>query len=91
MRCVIDATNLTQRARRTLRHLAGDADRPVIAIVFDVSLERCLSQNDAREGRRVPDSVVHHHHAQMQEALAQLADEGYARVIVLHDADIKPD
>lgn len=42
---VVDATNLTEGARRSLRRLAQDDDRPVVAIAFDVSLERCLAQN----------------------------------------------
>jgi len=36
---VVDATNLTQRARRGLLRLASRAERPVVAIAFDFSLE----------------------------------------------------
>jgi len=85
---VIDATNLTQRARRGLLRLASRAERPVVAIVFDLSLERCLAQNAGRPERRVPDSVIERHHREMGSALAQLPSEGYAEIRVLRDFDM---
>jgi len=85
---VVDATNLTQRARRSLLRLASSAGRPAVAVVFDLSLERCLAQNAARPDRRVPDGVVRRHHREMRSALAQLPSEGYAEIHVLRDADI---
>lgn len=85
---VIDATNLTQRARRSLLRLAAAMGRPAVAIVFDLSLERCLAQNRARPDRLVPDDVVRRHHAELQRALEQLPTEGYAEVHLLQDADI---
>ena len=85
---VVDATNLTQRARRGLLRLASRAERPVVAIAFDFSLERCLAQNAARPERRVPDDVIQRHHREMRSALEQLASEGYAEIRVLRDSDI---
>ena len=88
---VVDATNLTERARRSLLRLAGRADRPVVAIAFDLSLERCLAQNAARHERRVPEDVVRRHQAQLQRALAQLPDEGYAMIEDITDEDMPSD
>ena len=85
---VVDATNLTERARHGLLRLAGKEGRPVVAIVFDLSLERCLTQNAARPGRRVPTEVVRRHRRELTAALARLPEEGYAALHVLHDEDL---
>jgi protein phosphatase len=88
---VIDATNLTQAARRSLLRLGSRASRPVVAVVFDISMERCLAQNGERLDRRVPDEVIRSHHRQMAAALGRLPAEGYAAIEVLQDADIETD
>lgn len=85
---VVDATNLTVAARRTLRRLAAAAGRPVVVIVFAVSLQRCLAQNAARAERRVPEGVVRRHHVQLAETLGVLQREGYHRIVRLDDEDI---
>lgn len=85
---VVDATNLTRGARRTLLRLAAQADRPTVAIVFDISLERCLQQNLERPDRSVPEAVIRRHRLALQDALGQLPTEGYARVVRLQDDDI---
>ncbi|MEX1297209.1 MAG: AAA family ATPase [Candidatus Limnocylindrales bacterium] len=86
---VVDATNLTEGARRSLLRLAARAERPAVAVAFAVSLERCLAQNAARPGRRVPDEVVRRHHRDMQRALEHLPREGFARVHILGDAEMR--
>lgn len=87
---VVDATNLTEGARRSLLRLGDKTGRPVAAVVFDLSLERCLAQNAARSGRQVPEEVVRRHHRALWSALARLPGEGYASVSVLRDEDIGP-
>jgi predicted kinase len=89
LRTVIDATNLTERARRSLLRLAGRARRPTVAVVFDVSLERCLQQNAARPDRRVPEAVVRRHQRELAHALTSLPDEGFTQVHVVHDQDTR--
>ena len=74
---VVDATNLTERARHGLLRVAGKEGRPVVAIVFDLSLERCLTQNAARPGRRVPTEVVRRHRFDQR-----LTPESYERAVV---------
>ncbi len=88
---VIDTTNLTEGARRSLLRLGHKAGRPVVAIAFDVSLERCLAQNAARPDRRVPEEVVRRHHREMGTALARLPSEGYAAVHRIRDGEMDPD
>jgi protein phosphatase len=80
---VIDATNLTARARLGVRDQARRAARPVVAVVFDAPLERCLAQNASRPGRHVPESVVRRHHAEMPQVRDQLPGEGYASIVVI--------
>ena len=82
---VIDATNLTERARRSLLRRADAAGRPAVAVVFDVTLERCLAQNEARPDRRVPADVVRRHHRELQQALQRLPAEGYAAIETITD------
>lgn len=85
---VVDATNLTEGARQALLRLASRADRPVAAVAFDVSLERCLAQNAGRPDRRVPPEVVRRHHREMQQALSKLPSEGYVVIEVVASEDI---
>jgi protein phosphatase len=73
---VVDATNLTDGARRPLLGLAARFERPVVAVVFDVPLEVCLARNAGRPGRSVPDAVVRQHHAQLPAAIAALRRAG---------------
>ena len=77
---VVDATNLSEGARRSLLRLAARAERPVVAVAFDVSLERCLAQNAGRPDRRVPEDVVRRQHRQMQQVLTRLPSEGYVAI-----------
>ena len=88
LRCVVDATNLTVAARRSLIRLAARAGRPTIAVVFDVSLQRCLRQNTARLDRQVSEAVIRRHHKQLQVAKGALPGEGYLRIVTLTDQDI---
>ena len=89
LRTVVDATNLTEGARRSLLRLARKAGRPAVAVAFDLALERCLAQNASRSDRRVPDEVVCRHHGQLAGALGRLAGEGYEAIHVLHDGDLR--
>ena len=82
---VVDATNLTERGRRPLLRLASNAARPAVAVVFDTTLERCLAQNAARPGRRVPEDVVRRHHRQLTGVQASLPNEGFWAIHVIRN------
>ena len=86
---VVDATSLTEGARRALLRLASHDGRPAVAVAFDVPLERCLTQNATRSTRRVPDEVVRRHHREMRRALPRLAAEGFAHVYVIEGAAVE--
>ncbi len=84
---VIDATNVLFSARQRFLTMAAPLDRAVVAIAFDLPLERCLAWNAARPGRSVPTSIVRRHWAFMQRALQHLPEEGFASIVVLRSAD----
>jgi protein phosphatase len=88
LRTIVDATNLTARSRRALVSLARRAGRPAVALLFDVSLERCLAQNASRAERRVPEEVVRQHHRQLAAARAELPREGFDAIGVVTAADL---
>jgi protein phosphatase len=88
LRTVVDATNLSISARRSLRRLASGAGRPTVAVAFDVSLRRCLAQNAARPGRSVPPAVVRRQHRALRPALALLPFEGFLAVHVIGEQDM---
>jgi predicted kinase len=88
---VVDATNLTAGARRTLLRLAAAAGRPAVAILFDVSLDTCLERNRSRPDRRVPEAVVRRQHDRLADARRRIGDEGYAAVRMLRDVDLRAD
>jgi predicted kinase len=80
---VIDATNVTHRARAALVALARSARRPVIAIVLDLSIEVCRKRNAARGDRTVGDGVLDRQLAELRRSLATpqgLAAEGFDAV-----------
>lgn len=88
LRTVVDATNLTVGARRSLLRRAAHAGRPAIAVVFDVSLERCLRQNATREDRSVPEAVIHQQHSALRNTVERLPAEGFVGIVQVRDADI---
>jgi protein phosphatase len=86
---VVDATNVTARARLALLARAQTAGVPAIAIVLDLPAAVVHARNASRAERVVPASVVERHVGQLQQALAgggtALANEGFADVIRFTD------
>ena len=83
---VIDATNVTLRAREPLLALAVGYGRPLVAIVFELSVAECLAWNARRPDRLVPEHVVRRQHAFFIRAVPHLAAEGF-RVERLRDPE----
>jgi protein phosphatase len=80
---VVDATNVSHRARGALVALARSAGRPVVAIVLDLSTEVCRKRNAARPDRTVGDAVLHRQLVELRRSLAAphgLAAEGFDAV-----------
>jgi predicted kinase len=80
---VVDATNVEAPARRALIARARLAGVPAIAIAFALPRDVVLARNAARPERVVDPSVVERHLDRVATALPSLADEGFARVVVL--------
>jgi protein phosphatase len=85
---VVDATNLTLGARRSIRAIARRHAIPIVAIVLDLPPREVRARNAAREGRLVPDAVVDRHLARLRAIVDtdELAAEGYARIELVHSA-----
>lgn len=77
---VADSTALDARTRRQLRKLARRYNRPIVLIVFDLGVRRCL-MNDAGRARRVGLSVIRSHRARLRQQMPQFKTEGYDQVI----------
>src|SRR5262249_45362154 len=85
---VIDATNVTSAARRSLLRRASGHGIPTIAIVLDLEPTLVQARNATRAGRIVPTGAVE----QQLEALArsrrrdELTTEGFTAVHVTRTA-----
>jgi protein phosphatase len=88
---VVDATNVTAAARRTIRRAAARHRVPVVAIVLDLPEDVVRERNAARSERVVPDDVVTRLLGQLAASMSgPLPAEGFARVFRLQDpADVE--
>ena len=79
---VVDATNVTSHARRSLLRRAAAHGVPAVAIVLDLPPELVQSRNALRSGRTVPAAAVSRQLAALVGALHrdELATEGYAAI-----------
>lgn len=77
---VIDATSIQAESRSSLIRLARGYSVPTVAIVFDHSLETCLSNNLRRSHRIVNEEAVRRQHAAMSGILDRLESEGHAAI-----------
>jgi protein phosphatase len=82
---VIDATNLQSRSRRPFLRMGKSLQIPVIAIVFNLTLETCLAHNLARDHRQVPPEVIEQQFIDLQSARLRLHREGYLRIYQLNE------
>lgn len=85
---VIDATNIHAHARRSNLELAQHAGVPAIAVVLDVSAERCLVNNARGSERVVPVHVVLEQRSQLEETISAIEQEGFAAVHRLDQSSI---
>lgn len=83
---VVDATNVTTFARRSLLRRAGRHGIPAVALVFDLDPLLVLTRNATRVGRIVPRAAVEQQLGDLARSLRRdLAAEGFAVVRVFHD------
>ena len=85
---VVDATNVTAHARRSLVRRAATVGVPAIAIVLDLKPALVLARNATRDGRIVPTEAVRHQLRELVHSMRRgLDDEGFAAVHVLRAAE----
>jgi len=79
---VVDATNVTSYARRSLLRRAAAHGIPSVAIVLDLPPELVLARNATRRGHIVPLAAVERQLADLDRSLrrGQLTTEGFAVV-----------
>lgn len=79
---VVDATNVTPYARRSVLRAAAATRTPVIAIVLDLDPALVIERNAHRAGRVVPEEAVRHQLAHLARAVAPgvLEAEGFVEV-----------
>ena len=84
---VVDATNLTVRARRAIVSRAAAAGIPAIAIVLDLPDAVVLARNAARGDRVVPEDVVRRHLGEVDRIVAngELGADGFGSIVRLTD------
>lgn len=87
---VVDATNVSRPARRTLVLIARATRRPAVAIVLDLPLAMALARNAERADRKVATEVVTRQSSELVRTAATdatLRDEGFTDVHRLRDPD----
>ncbi len=75
---VVDATNLSPRARKPFRQLARRHGRPTVAIVLDIDPRTAAQRNAARTERVVRNAVLEEQVRKLDMAIAALPAEAYA-------------
>jgi predicted kinase len=84
---VIDATNVTAYARRSLVRRAVAAGVPAVAVVLALEPALVLGRNAPRDGRIVPSEVVGRHIRDLERSLRRgLEPEGFTAIHVLRSA-----
>jgi protein phosphatase len=85
---VVDATNVTSYARRSLVRRAAAHRIPAVALVLDLAPALVLARNATRSGRIVPEAAVRRQIADMARSLRrdELHGDGFAVVHHLRSA-----
>lgn len=86
---VVDATNVTAFARRSVVRIAERHDVPAFAIVLDLPADVVLARNATRPGRTVPEAAVRRQLADLARSLrgGALDAEGFVAIYRLRSPD----
>jgi protein phosphatase len=86
---VVDATNVTSYARRSLVRRATDHGVPAVAIVLDLEPRLVLARNAARAAGIVPEAAVERQLADLERSLRRgsLEHDGFEAVHVLRSPE----
>jgi protein phosphatase len=85
---VVDATNVTSFARRSLTRRAAAHGIPAIAIVLDLRPTLVLARNASRSGRIVAEAAVRRQLTDLERSLRKeaLATDGFAAIHLVRTA-----
>ena len=85
---VVDATNVTPYARRSLIRRAAAKDIPAVAIVLALEPMTVRARNATRQGRIVPESAVSRQLDDLERSLLHdgLATDGFSAVHIVRSA-----
>jgi predicted kinase len=85
---VVDATNVTSFARRSLVRRAAAQGLPAVAIVLDLAPALVLARNAMRDGRIVPEDAVRRQLGELAASLrtGALDADGFAAVHLIRTA-----
>ena len=86
---VVDATNVTSFARRSLVRRAAASDVPAVAIVLDLPPALVLGRNATRLGRIVPEEAVRRQLGELARSLRRgdLEGDGFSAIHRLRTAE----
>jgi predicted kinase len=85
--CVVDSTALTFGARRSLLDLGRKYRVRTELFLFDVSLEKCLERDVARQ-RSVGRRSIEEQYRLFMRAKTSIPSEGFTQVVELHEEDL---
>lgn len=85
---VIDATNLSEAARRPLLEMARQTEIPAVAIVFNLSLAALHLNNQARTTRVVPNEAIEEQVLRLANAIPKLEKEGYVAIHLIDERSV---
>jgi protein phosphatase len=83
---VADSTALQVEARNRMLGLARRHNYYTCILVFDIPLEICILQDQARQ-RTVGEQVISYHANQLQQVLADIQGEGWHQMHILKNVD----
>ena len=84
---VVDATNVQERARKSLIELARSHYVMPVAIVFDLPESICQERNRLRADRDIGPHVIRNQRSEMRRSLSRLQSEGIRQVNVLRSPE----
>jgi len=84
---VADSTALGKPARSALRRIARENATPAILIVFNVSMQTCLTR-DGMRGRRVGRDVIARQIEKLQQAIIDTRTERFDAVYILDEKEM---
>jgi protein phosphatase len=84
---VVDATNVQRKARRALLRVAQQHEVSAAAIALNLSEAICYAHNQQRPNRQVALAIVQRQIQQLQQSLAEIAQEDFSTIYILNSLE----